>query len=137
MIRMIAASLVLLALTAAQDVPQQPAIDGRWVNPGESVIIDIGPCGEARCGTVKWASEEAIADARKGTANLVGSDLLTGLQETKPGLWQGKLFVPDRKLRVKAKITLVGEQQLKVAGCAVGICKSQLWNRSDQPLPGL
>ena len=124
------------ALTAA-DEPQQPAIDGRWINPGESVIIDIAPCGATHCGTVKWASDKAIADAAKGTTQLVGSDLLTGLQEKKPGQWRGKLFVPDRKVRVQARLTLVGDSELKVAGCAVGICKAQTWKRSDEPLPGL
>lgn len=134
--RPIALFFALMALTAA-DEPSQPPIDGRWINPGGSVIIDIGPCGEARCGTVKWASDKAIKDARKGTDALVGSDLLTGLEQTKPGQWRGRLFVPDKKVRVRARITLVGERQLKVAGCAVGICKAQLWNRSDEPLPGL
>ena len=136
MILMRAIPLALLALTAA-DEPPQPAIDGRWVNPGETVIIDIGPCGEARCGTVKWASDKAIDDAKKGTAQLVGSDLLTGLEEQKPGRWRGKLFIPDKKLRVTARITLQGEGRLKVTGCAVGVCRSQLWNRSDEALPGL
>ena len=134
--RILGAPLALLVLTAAQE-PQQQSIDGRWVNPSASVIIDIGPCGEARCGTVKWASEKAIKDAQKGTTALVGSDLLTGLEEKKSGQWRGKLFVPDKKVRVQARITLQGEQQLKVTGCAVGICKSQLWNRSNEALPGL
>jgi len=53
------------------------------------------------------------------------------------GQWQGRLFVPDQKLRVRAKIVLIGEQQLKVSGCAVAICKSQLWNRSTQPIPAV
>ena len=134
--RILGASLLFLTLTAAQD-PVPPTIDGRWINPSESVIIDIGPCGDARCGTVKWASDKAINDAHKGTNDLVGSDLLTGLEEKKPGQWRGKLFVPDKKVRVQAKIMLQGEQQLKVSGCAVGICKSQLWNRSNEALPGL
>ncbi len=133
--RALAATLSLLTLPAAQAPP--PAIDGRWVNPSGSVIIDIARCGEVRCGTVKWASEKAQADARKGTEQLVGSDLLTGLREKKAGQWQGRIFVPDQKLRVTAKIELLGDQHLRVAGCALGkrLCKSQLWSRSDQPLP--
>jgi uncharacterized protein (DUF2147 family) len=45
--------------------------------------------------------------------------------------------VPDQKMRVTAKLELVGEQQLKVSGCALGksLCKSQLWTRTDQPVP--
>ena len=133
--RTLAAILGLLALAAAQE-PPAAAIDGRWANPSGSVIIDIAPCGEARCGTVKWASAKAIADARKGTGQLIGSNLLTDLKERKPGQWQGRLFVPDKKVRVKAKITLESENQLKVSGCAIAICKAQLWSRSAEPLPG-
>jgi len=43
------------------------------------------------------------------------------------------LFVPDQNLRAGAQITLVGDRQLKVAGCALAgkLCKSQLWTRTD------
>jgi uncharacterized protein (DUF2147 family) len=129
--RVLAASVILFA-TAAQ--AQEAAIDGRWVNPSGTVIIEVGPCGEARCGTVKWASDKAKADARKGTDQLVGTDLLTGLVEKKPGQWSGRLFIPDQNMRAKAKIQLISERQLKVSGCAaVVLCRTQYWNRSDGP----
>ena len=130
--RVFAASILLFASAAyAQDA----AIDGRWVNPDASVIIDIAPCGETRCGTVAWASDKAKADARKGTDRLVGSDLLTGLEERKSGQWTGRLFIPDHDMRVKARLQPVGERQLKVSGCVVVLCRSQYWNRADGPLP--
>ncbi len=134
MITFPAVTLFMLAAIALQ--PAAVGIDGRWVNPGGSVIIDIAPCGEARCGTVIWASDQAKADARKGTDQLVGSDLLTGLTERKPGQWRGKLFIPDQNMRATANIQLLGERQLKVSGCALKVlCRSQYWNRSDGPLP--
>ena len=127
--------MMLLALLAVLQQPQA-AIDGRWANPGGSVIIAIAPCGEARCGTVVWASDKAKEDARKGTEQLVGSQSLTGMTERKPGQWRGKLFIPDRNIRATAKIQLIGERQLKVSGCTLGVlCKTQYWNRSDGPLP--
>ena len=43
----------------------------------------------------------------KATDQLIGTQLLTGLQEKKPGRWQGKLFIPDKNMRVTAKIQLV------------------------------
>ncbi len=131
--RVLAASVILFASAAeAQDA----AIDGRWANPDGSVIIDVAPCGAARCGTVAWASDKAKADARKGTDTLVGSDLLTGLEQRKPGHWDGRLFIPDHNMRVRAKIQPIGERQLKVSGCVAAVlCRSQYWNRSDGPLP--
>jgi uncharacterized protein (DUF2147 family) len=62
--------------------------------------------------------------------------LLTGLQEKKPGQWHGKLFIPDKNMRVNAKIQLAGPDKLKVSGCAMGVvCKSQLWNKYEGALP--
>lgn len=127
------AIVAFLALVAAQDSPQPPIV-GRWVNPAHSVIIDLAACGDAYCGTVQWATAEAKQDASKGTDNLVGTQLLTGLQQ-QGDVWEGKLFIPDERLHATAKLETVGDQQLKVSGCEIGICKSQVWARSDGPLP--
>ena len=67
------------AIAAAQ-AAAPASIEGRWVNPSNSVIIDIAPCAQALCGTVVWATPKAQQDARKGTPNLIGTQLLTDLQ---------------------------------------------------------
>ena len=128
---------LLVALAAAQAAPQA-SIVGRWRSPGGNSIIEIAPCGVSLCGTVAWASARAKQDARKATDQLVGTQLLTGLQQRRDGRWQGRLFIPDKNLRVTAKIQVVSPQQLKVSGCAIGksMCKSALWSRADGPLPG-
>jgi uncharacterized protein (DUF2147 family) len=134
-VRSILAIGTFLILTAAQAAPQA-SIEGRWANPAHSVIVDLAPCGGAMCGTVAWASAAAQQDARKGTNQLVGTQLLTDLQPDGTD-WQGKLFVPDEKMRVTGKIQLISDQELKVSGCAFGdaLCKSQVWTRADGPLP--
>ncbi len=124
---------VALSLVLAQASPEQPSIEGRWINPDRSVIVNVAPCEAALWGTVQWATEQAQQDARKGTPTLIGTQILTGLQQ-EGAVWKGKLFVPDQNLRAEAKIESDG-QQLKVSGCVLGICKSQLWVRSDGPLP--
>ena len=111
-------------------------IEGRWRSPGGNTIIAIAACGSDYCGTVAWASEKSKEAAKKTTPNLVGTQLITGLQQKKPGRWQGKLFIPDKDMRVTAKIQLVSAAQLKVGGCVGGvICKSEIWSKYDQPLP--
>lgn len=120
-------SLVLL------QAPEQPSILGRWINPDHTVIVDIAQCETDLCGTVQWATEQAQQDARKGTPQLIGSQILTGLQQD-GAIWKGHLFVPDQNLRAEAKIESDGTQ-LKVSGCVIAICKSQLWARADGPLP--
>ncbi|HUG45228.1 MAG TPA: DUF2147 domain-containing protein [Sphingomicrobium sp.] len=126
-------TLALLAVATAQ-AGSPDSIEGRWINPARTVIIDIAPCAEALCGTVQWATSQAQQDARLGTPHLVGTQLLTDLV-LKGGTWEGKLFVPDRKLHVEGKIQPAGAQQLKVSGCEIGICKSQVWSRAEGPLP--
>ena len=128
--------ILVIALLCVSSPVAAADIEGRWRSPGGNSIIEIAPCGSDFCGTVAWASDRARKDAAKSTDQLIGTQLLTGLQERKPGRWQGRLFIPDKNMRVTAKIQLASPQQLKVSGCAAGvICSSQLWNRFDDPLP--
>ena len=129
--RTLAAGFVLLASAASA---QEPSIQNRWRSPGGNSIIDIAPCGSELCGTVAWASDKAKQDARRATDQLIGTQIFTKLEEKKPGRWQGKLYIPDKNMRVTAKIELAGPQQLKVSGCVV-ICKSETWQRFCDPLP--
>jgi len=128
---------LILAALAAQ-TPPPPSIEGRWKSPGGNSIIEIAACGTSTCGTVAWASAKAKQDSRKTVGDqLVGAQLLTNLAQDKKGNWQGKLFIPDKNMRVTAKIQLVGAQQLRVSGCAVGktLCKAAIWTRTDGTLP--
>jgi uncharacterized protein (DUF2147 family) len=127
---------ILLAALAMQS-PAPPSIEGRWKSPGGNSIIDIAPCGDNLCGTVAWASAKAKKDSSKATDQLVGTQLLTALQQKREGRWQGKLFVPDKNIRATAKIELAKTGQLRVSGCLAGkaLCKAELWTRLDGPLP--
>jgi uncharacterized protein (DUF2147 family) len=91
------------------------------------------------CGTVRWASAKARRDSAKGTPQLIGADLLTRVRPTAEGRWAGKLFIPDRNIRVKAKLKLTLDGRLQVSGCAIGriLCRSEYWSRAAEPLPAL
>jgi uncharacterized protein (DUF2147 family) len=134
---MLASTILVLAMQAVQ-TPAPPSIEGRWKSPGGNSIIEIAPCGDKLCGTVAWASDKAKHDSRKTTDQLVGTQLLTNLEQRKDGSWLGKLFIPDKNMRATAKIQLPSPQQLKVSGCAAGkaLCKSAIWTRTTDPLPG-
>lgn len=129
---------LILAIAAQVSAAAAPdGIEGLWRSPGGNSIVSIAPCGANLCGTVVWASAKAKKDASKTTPELVGTPLLTALQQRSPGKWHGRLFIPDRNMRVTAKIELAGSQQLKVSGCLAGkaLCKSELWARAEEPLP--
>ena len=122
--------LALAAMAATADAP----IEGRWKNPSGRVTVLIEACGAALCGSVVSAAESARADARRGgTANLVGTQLMTGFKPAGANKWRGRMFVPDINHRSNAELRLIGENQLKVTGCMVRrmICKSQYWTRAD------
>ena len=127
-----------LILAALLQAAAPASIDGTWRSPGGNSIITIAACGDSMCGTVAWASDKAKKDSAKATTQLVGTQLLTGLRPDRRGRWQGKLFIPDKNVRVTAKIERVSNDQLKVSGCAMGksLCKAALWTRVDGPLPG-
>jgi uncharacterized protein (DUF2147 family) len=128
--------ILALALTVVQAAP--PSIEGQWRSPGGNSIIAIAPCGSMLCGTVAWASAAAKLASRKTVSQLIGTQLLTGLEQRPGGQWQGRLFIPDKNMRVTAKLQLVNAGQLKVSGCAAGraLCRSAVWARADGPLPG-
>lgn len=126
------ALVAALALGATAAQATSPDVHGLWKNPSGSVIIDIEQCGHTLCGKVKWASEKAKRDARKGAPQLVGTPLLTGLKSTGHHNWSGKIFVPDINIHASAKVHMVNSGHLKVSGCKMMICKSQTWTRTQQ-----
>jgi len=57
---------------------------GVWKNPSGSVHVRAEPCGDKMCGTVVWANDKAIADARRGgTDNLIGLQLFRGFGKSR------------------------------------------------------
>ena len=110
-------------------------IEGLWKNPIGSAIIAIAPCGNAMCGKVVWASERGQREVAKTTSHVVGTMVLTDVRPKGRG-WSGKLFIPDDNIHVSAHLQLVSASQLKLTGCAMLLlCRSQIWTRTQEPLP--
>jgi uncharacterized protein (DUF2147 family) len=129
------ASLSILFAFAAQPASHAP-IEGLWKNPIGSAIIAVAPCGSALCGKVVWASARGQREVAKTTSHVVGTTVLTDIKPKGNG-WAGRLFIPDDNIHVSAKLQLLSATQLKLTGCAVAglFCRSQIWTRTDQPLP--
>ena len=124
-----------LSLILALTVAQSAAIEGLWKNPIGSAIISVAPCGNALCGKVVWASERGQREVAKTTSNVVGTTVLTDVKPKGKG-WTGKLFIPDDNIHVSAKLQLLSASELKLTGCAMALfCRSQIWTRTEEPLP--
>ena len=127
-----AAGLAMMAGAAAAAGP----IEGNWINPSRTVTVHIGPCGAQLCGRVVSASAKARADAAAaGTARLVGTVLMSGVEPTGEGAWRADIFVPDRNLHAPGELRLTGPRTLDVQGCLGGlICKTQTWVKVASPV---
>ena len=125
-------ALAFLAMTLAVSASAQALLMGQWKNPKGSVIVRLGPCGNAICGVVIGASEHAKDTARKGgTPNLIGTRILSGLHPTGAGTFKGQAFDPKRNVHAPATVRLLDRDALQIQGCALMgmICKEQRWTR--------
>lgn len=105
---------------------------GLWRNGSNSVHLEAHHCGDSMCGKVVWASDKAIADARRGgTPNLIGLDLFHGFRKDRKGNWRGKVFVPDLNRTFSGTVVMLDANTLRGTGCTLGglICKSQTLRR--------
>ncbi|UZK65180.1 DUF2147 domain-containing protein [Sphingomonas sp. M1-B02] len=121
------AAIVLPMLIGAVGAPEDV-----WRNPGNSVHVRFEDCDDLLCGKVVWASEKAIADTRRGSgAKLIGTQIFRDMREVKPGVWKGKVYVPDIDQTFSGTVTRLDADRLVGRGCLfLGIgCKSQLWTR--------
>ncbi|HEX6073376.1 MAG TPA: DUF2147 domain-containing protein [Sphingomicrobium sp.] len=130
----ISATVALAALIAA--VPgaasAQSALEGHWKNAKGSLVVKVAPCGTTWCGIVVDATEKAKAGARRGgTANLIGTRILTGVRPAGDDVYKGQAFDAKRNIHVPATIRVLGPSTLSVKGCVLGglICKEQRWTR--------
>jgi uncharacterized protein (DUF2147 family) len=125
-------ALLFLATALPVTAVAETVLTGQWKNPKGSVVVRLGPCGNAVCGVVVDASEHAKDTARKGgTPHLVGTRILSGLRPSGDGTFRGQAFDPKRNIRAPATVRLIDRDALEIQGCAfLGlVCKEQRWTR--------
>ena len=106
---------------------------GIWQNPAGTVRVRTNLCsGGTLCGRVIWATAGAIADAQAGgTRQLIGTELMHDYRPSGPGLWRGRVYVPDMGATFFSRISQIDGDHVRVSGCILGglLCKSQIWTR--------
>lgn len=127
----------------AQNIPRD--ISGRWASQGFSSIVDFHGClQDARklCGTVKWLwiSEEEGGGHRTDRNNpnralrarpVVGLEIVQNFERTAPNTWSGgTLYNPIDGRTFNGTIRLE-HGTLRLRGCAMGFCKTQIWRRPE------
>jgi uncharacterized protein (DUF2147 family) len=115
------AALALLAVPVAATTSfAGPA--GQWRIADGSANIEIKFCGANLCGRVSWAKDARTA---------VGSDVLVSMKSAKGDTWSGTIVNPVDGQRYAARMSMLGDETLKVEGCVMGglICGGQQWSR--------
>lgn len=131
----VAAAVALLAMSGVEASAQSrdtQQLTGVWRNPKNTVHVRIQPCGANVCGTVAWASPQAISAAREaGTPSLLGTQLFREFRHESEGYWGGRVFVPDMGRTFSGTLRLSGANSVVARGCLIGriLCKSQTWVR--------
>ena len=118
----------------AQAAPAGDAIYGVWWDHHQNVKVETKPCGRHLCGTVVWATPQAIKEAKAvGTDPLIGLQVFSGFHKTGAADWEGKVFVPDLKRTFFSRIQQTGPDTLKIDGCILGglFCKTKVWTRTQ------
>lgn len=123
---LITAVLALLAGAVPATASAQAALEGRWVNPHHTVIVNVARCGEAYCGTVSWATAK---NREHGTKP--GVRVLTDLRPAGDGTYKGSAYEPKRDMHGSAIVRQEGADVMIVKGCALFglLCKEQRWTR--------
>lgn len=125
-------TLVLCASGAARAQEPNDLVLGTWRAPNNTLQVHTTRCGELLCGTVVWASQKAIDDAKSGGMNkLVGTDLFQNYRATGPGMWTGQVLIPKQGRTFLSKIVQQGPDKILISGCILGglICRTQVWTR--------
>ncbi|WP_431994017.1 DUF2147 domain-containing protein [Sphingomicrobium aquimarinum] len=112
-------------------------LEGHWINPANSVVILVEPCERSYCGRVVWASDEAKADAARGSGRLMGTRLLWDVRPQGANRWKARLYIPDAKREVEGRIQLLRDGRMEITGCVLlgTVCRSQVWS-PVLPVPG-
>lgn len=132
-----ALSVMSIMFGAAQAADRD--VYGLWFTPDRASIVEIKDCGDGTpCGIVRWIAQnpDALhADLRNRNADLrgrdmVGIELLGGFERRKTGWQAGHIYNPEDGRTYRARMELVGENELAVSGCRGPICKTYVWPRA-------
>lgn len=115
----ILSALASLALAAqVRAAAADPA--GEWRIADGTANVQIRRCAAALCGQVSWAKDAAM----------IGRQVLVSMKPD-GDVWAGLVVDARNGAKYNGRISLRGEQTLRVEGCVLGgiICGGQNWSR--------
>ena len=117
---------------------------GTWLTDSGKSKVKIETCEAGLCGTIIWLKNPLNADGTdlRDSKNadeslrerkLVGTEVISGFAEVRPGRWTGgKIYNPEDGRTYDSRLVERDENTLTVRGCVLFICRSQTWTRVAQ-----
>lgn len=141
----LSAILVCAALLAPAIAAAAPLPGTTWLTEEGEAKVTFFACGEndaQLCGTLDWLKRqeeagEPVLDAENPdpdlrSRKLEGITMLWGFEQDEDGDWRGgKLYKPDEGKTYGGNILQQGDGTVKLQGCVLFICKSQIWTQVE------
>lgn len=137
--RALAAALFLTASGCSAEAADP---SGVWLSQDRDAHVSITSCGSGWCGRIVWLrdpndpdtgrpwTDKANSDARLRTRPVLGLPSILDMKPgSKPNHWDGKVYDPRRGNTYSGSLTLEGPSRLKVEGCLLLICESEIMTR--------
>ena len=117
---------------------------GLWLTKDKDARVRVADCSGALCGTVVWlkdpidpatgkpVTDKHNADASKRSRPLMGVEVVIGMKPSgTPDKWTGQIYNSDDGKTYRGSIALQDATNLKVEGCVLGFCESEIWTRTE------
>ena len=79
--------------------------------------------------TRKPPIDDKNRDETKRSRPIIGLQILIGFQPSGADRWSGKIYNPDDGNTYDGNLALQDRSHLKVEGCLLAICDSEIWSR--------
>jgi uncharacterized protein (DUF2147 family) len=140
---------LIVAFAAAHSAHAGENLDGYWMDSDGEVILNIGPCGDARCGKVAWLKKPRGADgaplrdyknpdAKLQSRFVCGLPVVIGFKKQPDGTWgDGTVYVPDHGMSFSGYAEVLNPVQVKVSGYVLLplFGSSEVWTRITRKPP--
>jgi uncharacterized protein (DUF2147 family) len=114
---------------------------GRWLTASGNLEVEIGPCGEALCGTVVRVVANKSMAAPNATMTPVdaqpalGMMILADFRPTGDGEWKGRIYNRENGKTYSCVMALLARDQLKIRPYIILpiFGQTQIWRRVSAP----
>jgi len=136
-------------VAAAAGAKAGERLDGYWIDSDGEVILEIGQCGNARCGKVAWLRKPRgpdlgplrdfkNPDPKLQSRFVCGLAVVTGFKKQRDGTWgNGTVYVPDHGMTFSGYAEVLGPNHVKVSGYMLLpiFGSSEVWTRINRKPP--